>query len=283
LTARAKGWYSPLVKLAGKVALVTGAARGIGRGIALTLAGEGVHVAAADLGVPDDRAIGYRLARPSDLEDTLRAAESRGNRALAIVGDVTRGADARRMVQETVAGLGGLDIVVNNAGVLVGGPFEEMTEAQFDRMMAVNVKGIVLVTQAALPELRARGGGAIVNIASISGKTGRAFTAGYAASKFAVVGLTQALAHEFGPANIRVNAVCPGLLRTTMWTDGVAPARAPSLGVPVSEAFDTFVRQTTPLGREQTPEDIGEAVVYLCRAENVTGIALNVAGGVEMH
>jgi meso-butanediol dehydrogenase / (S,S)-butanediol dehydrogenase / diacetyl reductase len=145
------------------------------------------------------------------------------------------------------------------------------------------VKGMVLVTQAALPELRARGSGSIVNISSISGKTGRAFTAGYAASKFAVVGLTQALAHEFGPANIRVNAVCPGLLRTTMWTDGVAPARAPSLGVPVSEAFDAFVRQTTPLGREQTPEDIGEAIVYLCRADNVTGVALNVAGGVEMH
>jgi meso-butanediol dehydrogenase/(S,S)-butanediol dehydrogenase/diacetyl reductase len=182
-----------------------------------------------------------------------------------------------------VAGLGRLDIVVNNAGVLTGGPFEQLTEAQFDRMMAVNVKGVVLVTQAALPELRTRGEGAVVNIASIAGKTGRAFTAAYAASKFAVVGLTQALAHELGPANIRVNAVCPGFLRTTMWTDGVAPARAESLGVPVSEAFDASVRQMTPLGREQTPEDIGEAVVYLCRADNVTGIALNVAGGIEMH
>jgi meso-butanediol dehydrogenase/(S,S)-butanediol dehydrogenase/diacetyl reductase len=271
------------VKLAGKVALVTGAARGIGRGIAVALAGEGAHVAAVDLGAPNDQAIGYRLARPADLEETVRTLEGAGVRALGIVGDVTRAADARRMVAETVAGLGRLDIVVNNAGVLVGGPFDQMTEAQFDRMMSVNVKGVVLVTQAALPELRARGGGAVVNIASISGKTGRAFTAGYAASKFAVVGLTQALAAELGPANIRVNAVCPGLLRTTMWTDGVAPARASSLGVPVDQAFDTFVRQTTPLGREQTPEDIGEAVVYLCRAENVTGIALNVAGGVEMH
>jgi meso-butanediol dehydrogenase / (S,S)-butanediol dehydrogenase / diacetyl reductase len=271
------------VKLAGKVALITGAARGIGRGIALALAGEGVHVAAADLGAPNDGAIGYHLARPADLEETVRNVQHRGVRAVGIVGDVTRAADARRMVAETVSGLGGLDILVNNAGVLVGGPFEQLTEVQFDRMMAVNVKGMVLVTQAALPELRARGGGSIVNISSISGKTGRAFTAGYAASKFAVVGLTQALAHEFGPANIRVNAVCPGLLRTTMWTDGVAPARAPSLGVPVSEAFDAFVRQTTPLGREQTPEDIGEAIVYLCRADNVTGVALNVAGGVEMH
>jgi meso-butanediol dehydrogenase/(S,S)-butanediol dehydrogenase/diacetyl reductase len=271
------------VKLAGKVALVTGAARGIGRGIALALAGEGVHVAVADLGAAEDPAVGYRLARPADLEATVREVQERGVRSLGIVGDVTRAADARRMVAETIAGLSRLDILVNNAGVLVGGPFDQLTEAQFDRMMSVNVKGAVLVTQAALSELQARGEAAIVNIASISGKTGRAFTAGYAASKFAVVGLTQALAQELGPANIRVNAVCPGLLRTTMWTDGVAPARAASLGVPVSEAFDAFVRQTTPLGREQTPEDIGEAVVYLCRAENVTGIALNVAGGVEMH
>jgi meso-butanediol dehydrogenase/(S,S)-butanediol dehydrogenase/diacetyl reductase len=149
--------------------------------------------------------------------------------------------------------------------------------------MAVNVKGVFLCIQAALPALRQRGGGVIVNISSISGKTGRAFTAAYAASKFAVIGLTQGLAQELGPANIRVNAVCPGLLRTTMWLEGVAPARAQALGVPPAEAFDAFVRQMTPLGREQTPEDIGEAVVYLCRADNVTGVALNVAGGVEMH
>ena len=226
LTRAPTGGSQSVVKLAGKVALVTGAARGIGRGIALALAGEGVHVAAADLAAAHDPAVGYRLARPADLEETVRALEGRGIRALGVVGDVTRAADAGRLVRETVARLGGLDIVVNNAGVLVGGPFDQLTEAQFDRMMSVNVKGVVLVTQAALPELRARGGGAIVNIASISGKTGRAFTAGYAASKFAVVGLTQGLAQELGPANIRVNAVCPGFLRTTMWTDGVAPARA---------------------------------------------------------
>jgi len=173
--------------------------------------------------------------------------------------------------------------VVSNAGVLVAGPFEALTEAQWDRVMAVNVKGVFLCTQAAVPRLRERGEGAIVNVSSISGKTGRALTAAYAASKFAVIGLTQALAHELGPMNIRVNAVCPGFLRTTMWLEGVAPARAQQLGVPQEEAFDVFVRQNTPLGREQAPEDIGEAVVYLCRADNVTGVALNVAGGVEMH
>ena len=271
------------MKLAGKVALVTGAARGIGRGIALALAAEGVHLGLADLGVAEDPAVPYRLGRPVDLEETVRLARAAGVRAVPLVADVTRAADVDTMVGETVRQLGALDILINNAGVLVAGPVETVTEAQWDRLMAVNVKGVFLCTRAALPRLRERGEAAIVNVASISGKTGRAFTVAYAASKFAVVGFTQALAQELGPANIRVNAVCPGLLRTTMWTEGVAPARAASLGVSAAEAFDAFVRQTTPLGREQTPADIGDAVVFLCRADNVTGVALNVAGGVEMH
>jgi len=271
------------VKLTGKVALVTGAARGIGRGIAEALAAEGVHLALADLGAAEKAALAYRLARPADLEETVRLAAARGVQAIPLVGDVTRAADVEALVAETTRRFGGLDILINNAGILVAGPFEALTEPQWDRLMAVNVKGVFLCTQAALPHLRERGEGAIVNVSSISGKTGRAFTAAYAASKFAVIGLTQALAQELGPANLRVNAVCPGLLRTTMWLEGVAPARAERLGVPPSEAFDTFVRQNAPLGREQTPADIGEAVVYLCRADNVTGVALNVAGGVEMH
>jgi meso-butanediol dehydrogenase/(S,S)-butanediol dehydrogenase/diacetyl reductase len=271
------------VKLAGKVALVTGAARGIGRGIALALAAEGVHLALADLGVAEDPAMAYRLARPADLEETVRQAAARGVEVVSLLGDVTQAADANAMVAATVTRFGGLDILVNNAGVIAAGPFETVTEAQWDRLMAVNVKGVFLCLQAAAPRLRERGAGAVVNVASISGKTGRAFTAAYAATKFAVIGLTQALAQELGPANIRVNAVCPGLIRTSMWLDVVGPARAASLGVPPEQAFDEFVRRTTPLGREQTPADIGEAVVYLCRADNVTGVALNVAGGIEMH
>jgi meso-butanediol dehydrogenase/(S,S)-butanediol dehydrogenase/diacetyl reductase len=271
------------VKLAGKVALVTGAARGLGRGIALALAAEGVHLAVADLGTADDPALPYRLGRSADLEGTARLAAARGVKTAALVADVSRATDVDAMVAEAVRQLGGLDILVNNAGVIVAGPLESVTEAQWDRLMAVNVKGVFLCSRAALPHLRARGAGAIVNISSISGKTGRAFTAAYAATKFAVIGLTQALAQELGPANIRVNAVCPGLLRTPMWLDVVGPARAASLGVPPEQAFDEFVRRNTPLGREQTPADIGEAVVYLCRADNVSGVALNVAGGIEMH
>lgn len=271
------------MELRGKAALVTGAARGIGRGIALALAAQGVDLALVDLGAAEDAAVPYRLARPADLDETAARARAAGGRVLALAADVTRAAEVEAAVEAAVRELGGLDILVNNAGILVAGPLEALSEAQWDRLMAVNVKGVFLCCRAAIPRLRERGGGAIVNISSIAGKTGRAFTAAYAASKFAVIGLTQALAQELGPANIRVNAVCPGVLRTPMWLEGVAPARARVLGVPPAEAFDAFLRQHAPLGREQTPEDIGEAVVYLCRAESVTGVALNVAGGIEMH
>jgi meso-butanediol dehydrogenase/(S,S)-butanediol dehydrogenase/diacetyl reductase len=275
------------MELAGKTALVTGAARGIGRGIALALAAQGMNLALADLGTAGpgdaDRTLSYRLARPADLEDTVRQAAASGVRAIPVVADVTRAGDVEAMVAETTRAFGGLDVLVNNAGILVAGPLEELTEDRWDRLMAVNVKGVFLSVRAAIPHLRARGAAAIVNIASISGKTGRALTAAYAASKFAVVGLTQALAQELGPDNIRVNAVCPGFLRTTMWLEGVAPSRAARPGVAAAETFDAWVRQYSPLGREQTPADVGEAVVYLCRADNVTGVALNVAGGIVMH
>ena len=124
--------------------------------------------------------------------------------------------------------------------------------------------------------------GAIVNIASIAGKKGYGGIAAYCASKFAVVAFTQALAEELGPANIRVNAICPGFLRTAMWTE-VLNKIPGLLGVSGGDNLTAVSRQNTFLKREQTPEDIGEAVVYLARAENVTGIALNVAGGAEVN
>jgi meso-butanediol dehydrogenase/(S,S)-butanediol dehydrogenase/diacetyl reductase len=172
-------------------------------------------------------------------------------------------------------------VLVNNAGLVKAGALASYEEADWDRLFAVNVKGVFLVSRAALEPL-ARGGGAIVNIASIAGKRGYAGLGAYCASKFAVIGLTQSMAHELAPA-IRVNAICPGLLATAMWIDHL------SIGVgalggkaPGREAFESYVAGNTPLGREQTPDDIAEAALYLARADNVTGIALNVAGGTEM-
>jgi meso-butanediol dehydrogenase/(S,S)-butanediol dehydrogenase/diacetyl reductase len=176
-----------------------------------------------------------------------------------------------------------VDILVNNAGVITLNTVMETTEAQWDRTMDVNVKGIFLCCQAAIPELIKRGEGRVVNIASVAGKTGRAGGSAYCASKFAVIGFTQSLAKEVGPKNITVNAVCPGFLRTAMFTDVINKQLAKDWNVEHTEVFERFVGQNTYLRREQTTADIGECVVYLCKSDNVTGESINVAGGAEVH
>src|SRR5579883_1970954 len=265
--------------LDGRVALVTGAARGIGRGIALALAQAGCDVAVSDLARPADGVTPYALGTPDDLEATRRAVAACGRRSLAVAADVTVKAE----VEAVEAGLGGVDVLVANAGIIGAGALAGMPEALWDRIFAVNVKGVFLCAQAAIPRLVRRGAGRIVTVASIAGKTGRAGLAAYCASKAAVIALTQALAEELGPLGVTVNAVCPGFVDTAMFTAVLDPLLAPILGVPEAEAFAHFVGRATHLRRPQTPADIGEAVVYLCRADNVTGVALNVAGGAEVH
>ena len=270
------------MELAGKVALVTGAARGIGRAIATRLAAAGVNVAAVDLAAVDTT-MGYALAAPDDLRATCEAVAAAGARAHAIAADVTRRADTERMVDETMRVFGRLDILVNNAGVVVAAPIAVMPEELYDKLMTVNVKGTFLACQAAIPALVQSGAGRIVNISSVAGKTGRAGVGIYCASKFAVIGMTQALADELGPMNVTVNAVCPGFIRSAMWEEVLNRAVAPILGTSEGEAFDAFIANITFLKRPQTPEDIGDAVVFLCRAENITGTTLTVAGGGEVH
>jgi meso-butanediol dehydrogenase/(S,S)-butanediol dehydrogenase/diacetyl reductase len=272
------------MEVKGKNAIVTGAARGIGRGIALKLARAGANIALVDLGNPADPALTYNLAAQTDLMRAVEEVKGCNVKAAPILADVTRFADCERMAAETVKQLGGIDILVNNAGIIAVGAVSEMPEEQWDRVMAVNAKGPFLCAKACIPYLLRNREGAIVNTASIAGKRGYGGLSAYCASKFAVVAFTQALAEELGPSNIRVNAVCPGILRTAMWTDVLNKIPAmfgETAGQQDNLAF--FAATRTPLRREQTPEDIGEAVVYLCQADNVTGIALNVAGGAEVN
>ncbi|HEY6394486.1 MAG TPA: SDR family NAD(P)-dependent oxidoreductase [Candidatus Binataceae bacterium] len=271
------------MELKGKNAIVTGAARGIGRGIALKLAEAGVNVALADLGSTADRALTYNLAAQTDLNRTAEEVKSRGVKAVPILADVTRFADCERMAEEAAEKLGSIDILCNNAGIIAVGPVAAFAEETWDRLMAVNVKGVFLCSKACIPYLLKNREGAIINTASVAAKSGRANVSAYCTSKFAVLGFTQSLAEELGPFNIRVNAVCPGFLRTAMWTDVLDPMVAPGLGVNREGAFDEFVARNTWLRREQTPADIGDAVVYLCKADNITGESINVAGGAEVH
>ncbi len=271
------------MELKGKNAIVTGAARGLGRGIALKLAAAGANLALVDLGNPADPALTYNLGAQKDLSQTVEQVKQLGVKAIPVLADVTRLSDVIRMASEVAALLGSIDILVNNAGIIAVGPVTDFAEEAWDRVMAVNAKGPFLCAKACIPHMGKQREGAIVNIASVAGKTGHGGVSAYCASKFAVVGFTQALAEELGPLNIRVNAVCPGFLRTAMWTEVLDPIIGTQYGVNREAAFDEYIARNTFLKREQTPADIGDAVVYLCRAENITGETINVAGGGELH
>ena len=269
--------------LAGKVALVTGGGRGIGRGIAFALADAGADVAIADVDILATGAQQYGDARVSGFEHAVRTAAEigeRGRRTVAIPTDVTSKADCASMVADTVHELGGLDILVCNAGVVSLAPVAAMDEATWDLTFAVNVKGVFLACQAAIPVLSERRG-CIINIASVAGKNGAPGLAHYCASKFAVVGFTNALAKELAPLDVRVNAICPGILRTQMWEYLADTLKAPH--ETREQSWERYVKQLIPLARPQTPEDIGRAAVYLATAPNVTGQAMNVDGGIELH
>lgn len=273
-----------MAKLSGKVALVTGGARGLGRGIALALAEAGSDVAIVDLERSPSALQQYGSTTTGGFTAAKQTADeirALGRRSIAIEADVTRNADTRRMVETTVAELGGLDIMVCNAGVVSRAMVEEMTEEAFDLVFDVNVKGVFLSCQAAIPALRARGGGAIITVASIAGKNGFPGLSHYCSSKFAVVGFTNSLAKELAASNIRVNAICPGIIRTQMWEYLAQELAEP--GESKEATWQRWVTSVIPMGRAQTPEDIGGLAVYLATAENVTGQAMNVDGGMELH
>jgi NAD(P)-dependent dehydrogenase (short-subunit alcohol dehydrogenase family) len=262
-------------RLDGRVALVTGGARGIGRGIAEVLAREGADIAIGDLNV-------------AGAEETAALLRAAGRRALAIELDVTSEASAASAVEAAVHQLGRIDILVNNAGVVgrhVGGGSIDL--ADFDLCFEVNVKGIWVMSRAAVPHFKAQGGGKIVNIASIAGRRGQAGMAHYNASKAAAINLTQTMACDLGPSNINVNAVCPGLLWTDMWRalESMFGRDDTPEVVERRRVFEAHIARNCPLGREQTPEDIGAAVAFFASddARNITGQSLNVDGGIELN
>ena len=191
--------------------------------------------------------------------------------------DVRRRGEVEDMVAETENVLGRLDITVNCAGVVSASTVAKLEEDEWDRVMDVNAKGVFLCYKASLAALKKAGGGAIINVASVAGKVGYADLAHYCASKFAVVGFTNALAKEVAKDNITVNAICPGIVRTYMW-EQLLDARRDG-----DETRDTAWQRVAlsqiPTGRAQTPEDMGDMAVYLASASNLTGQAISLDGG----
>jgi meso-butanediol dehydrogenase/(S,S)-butanediol dehydrogenase/diacetyl reductase len=271
------------MELRDKVAVVTGGARGIGRGIALALAAQGVHVAIADLYAPSHGTAGYAFSTEREVAKTVTDLEALGVRACGVPVDVTNYTQLAAMVETVERNLGPIDILCNNAGVVDTGLVVDITEGQWDTIMNVNAKGVFLGCKAVVPGMIARRRGRIINTASIAGKRGNARMSVYCASKFAVIGFTQSLALEVAPHEVTVNAICPGVLATAMWMDLLLDQRVEQVGQDRDAAFESYAGSLIPLGRPQTPEDIGQAAIYLAQADNVTGIALNVAGGLVNH
>lgn len=252
------------MKLRGKTALVTGGGRGIGRAIALGLAQEGAQVAVLDI-LSDNAAA------------VVREIEATGVKALALPADLTKRAQVDRAIADTLAQFGQIDILVNNAGWDRMEMFLDSEEETWDKIIAINFKGMLYVCKAALPSMVARGQGKVISIASDAGRAGSTGEAVYAGTKGAIIAFSKTLAREMARHKITVNVVCPGLTETPL-LQGIREQS------PKTEKVIEAVTRAIPLGRVGQPEDIAGAVVYLASpaADFVTGQTLSVSGGLTM-
>jgi 2-hydroxycyclohexanecarboxyl-CoA dehydrogenase len=252
------------MKLRGKTALVTGGGRGIGRAIALGLAQEGAQVAVLDILADNAAAVAGEI-------------EATGVKALALPADLTKRAQVDRAIADTLAQFGQIDILVNNAGWDRMEMFLDSEEETWDKIIAINFKGMLYVCKAALPSMVARGQGKVISIASDAGRAGSTGEAVYAGSKGAIIAFSKTLAREMARHKITVNVVCPGLTETPL-LQGIREQS------PKTEKVIEAVTRAIPLGRVGQPEDIAGAVVYLASpaADFVTGQTLSVSGGLTM-
>jgi NAD(P)-dependent dehydrogenase (short-subunit alcohol dehydrogenase family) len=255
------------MRLKDKVSIITGAASGIGKATALVFAGEGAKVMCADVNVEGAEAVARQIV------DT-------GGEAASIRVDVSKEAEVQEMIAQTVARWGRLDILYNNAGIGYGMPVTQVPESEWDRLIDINLKGVFLGCKHAIPEMLKNGGGAIVNTASDAGLVGTAMLSPYCASKGGVVPFTKSIAVEWGAMGIRVNCVCPGVIRTPILDPFLQQAQA--MGTAQEEIWERMAR-AHPVGRVGEPEEVGRAVAFLAsdEASFITGVALPVDGGFQ--
>ena len=250
------------MKLENKVAIITGAGSGIGRSTAQLFATRGAKVVVADISAQAGEA-------------TVEAIVAAGGEATLACVDVAQASGARRMVEVAVETYGGLDVLYNNAGVVIAGSVTESEEAGWDKTFDVNIKGVMLGCKYGIPEIAKRGGGAVINTSSINGLVASVEIASYAASKGAVLMLTKQMAVDYAPQNVRVNCVCPSDVNTPMIRGFID-------STPDPKATEARLLKRVPLGRLAEPEDIAKAVAFLASddAAFITGVALPVDGGV---
>ena len=252
------------MRFQGKVVLITGAGVGIGRAAAIGFAGEGARVAVNSL-------------TPANGMETLRLLKEAGGQGIYIQGDVSRDAEARRLVEETVKAYGRLNILVNNAGIVIPGRVDNVSEEDWDRTIAVNLKGVFLVSRHAIPEMRKIGGGVIVHNASIAAIKGVKDRGAYSASKGGVWALTKAMAADYLSENIRVNCVCPG----TTYTPSLE-RRIQAFPDPEKARIDFVARQ--PMGRLGKEEEIATAILFAASDEAafMNGATIAIDGGMTI-
>lgn len=287
LDVRGTTWHQKILKkewlgvsLEGKVAIVTGGGTGIGKGVVEALVCEGAKVAIVGVDFVDSAANQYgskNIGGYTAAKNLAAELKEKGFDAIAIEANVTKDADVENMVKKTIEHFGRLDILVNAAGLITCKNVEDLTEEDWDSVVNTNAKGTFLTNKAVIPQMKKQGWGRIINFASIAGKNGYPGLAHYCASKFAVVGFTNALAKELVKYNITVNAVAPGIVATEMW---VHLQRAWALpGESEEESYKRCVSTMIPQGVDQTPEDMAKAVLFFINSPHVTGQTLNVDGG----
>lgn len=265
--------------LAGKVALVIGGGRGIGAAAVEALARQDATVVVADTDRLPSAFNHYRSTRVSGFADAQKLAarlSEAGLRVTAAEVDATDEAAVRELYGSLAGGPGRLDVVVNAFGVTHVSPVEQMELTEFQQVVSGNLDGVFLSSKHAVPLLRDSGGGAIINFSSVSGRSGFAKVAHYCAAKAGVIGFSSSLALEVARDGIRVNAICPGMIRTNMWSYLLSAFVRP--GETEDECWERM-RTMIPQREFQTPEDIAELVVFLATAKKVTGQAISVDGG----
>jgi len=259
------------MRLKDKVAIVTGAAQGIGKGIALMFAKEGAKVAVVDLS--EEKA-----------EQVIGTVKSAGGSGIALKADVSQRTQVADAVDRTVKEYGKVDILVNNAGAAAFQPFMDIKDEDWDLILKTNAKGVFIFTQEVAKQMIKQKSGKIINASSIAGKKGIAMQAHYCSSKFAVVALTQVTAIELAPYGITVNAFCPGVVDTPMWQRLDESIYKLGKSSKLGEAMKEFAKGAL-LGRYSTPEDVAKLVTFLASsdADYITGQSINVDGGFVFH